>query len=543
MWFISWEITIECIVTAIALAVGLFFVAKNAFAALQYEGYRDGKLFAWSAKRHNLIWHRLTLLMLCCGASAAVLALCFSFAGNYAAVVSLAGFVVFFILYGISDKRSAMSCNVTPSARLTRLEYTSFIVFAIVSYIVLTLLNFAAYVYDNEIFSMLRYVPLAVMPLLVFPMTTLADVIIKIYEAPHAKRERKRAERALLGKDVKIVYIYGTHGTCTLTGIIEGMLSGTSYGVKRRLHCKNRLDAVDFVNDADVRDGDVLVMEIEATSAKDLDDIVTLCPPAYTAIVDVRPIEEQTGLEGILFRATKKKIYFCMSSRRYSCDVSCETKVCDGFSDVSQSEKGINFNLKTDGGEKKVFAVLHGAKNAEYIAAAAALALDLGVSEKDIPGAIAALSPAKHCLSVENVRGVNVLDYGACTTLQGVDYALEALGAFPGKKVVVTKGIIRAGILGVRENMNLGRALASADRVLLVGRTQVTCVYDAYKKERVTRGSGGAEALEDDRDIYLSFTKAMEHAGGTLDEGDTVLILNEFKDMEKGLAFVGGKKE
>lgn len=123
--------------------------------ALQGCNYSSGKLMRWAAKRSNMSFERLLLLGMLCALSCAIVSLCFSFAGQWAAVVGLVPYAVFFAVYIYADGKIALRVPAVRTKRFKRLEAVLFAVTAIISYFVITLLNFAAEVWQQQLFTVL----------------------------------------------------------------------------------------------------------------------------------------------------------------------------------------------------------------------------------------------------------------------------------------------------------------------------------------------------------------------------------------------------
>ncbi|MCX4287635.1 MAG: hypothetical protein OSJ68_10205 [Clostridia bacterium] len=149
--FISVPKTIECIVIAAVFAVMLCIAAYRQLGVLQSSGYSNVKYTKWLKKKGNLAFERFILLAMLCALSSAVASLCFSFTGEWAAVISLAAFVLFFALYVFADSKIALRSETVFTPRMYRLYTVLFLITAVISYAVVTLLNFADYVWGNEV--------------------------------------------------------------------------------------------------------------------------------------------------------------------------------------------------------------------------------------------------------------------------------------------------------------------------------------------------------------------------------------------------------
>ena len=168
--FISVPKTIECVLIAVIFSALFCGCCYRLLGILQSCGYSGKRLAAWSRKKGNLTFGKHVLLMLLCALSAAVISLCFSFAGTYAAVCGLASFVIFFPLFIWADNKVALRTPLAFTPRLKRLYTVLALITAVTVYFCVTLLNFADFVWGNNVFSIMRYVPLAVFPLLMFPL-------------------------------------------------------------------------------------------------------------------------------------------------------------------------------------------------------------------------------------------------------------------------------------------------------------------------------------------------------------------------------------
>ena len=100
--------------------------------------------------------------------------------------------------------------------------------------------------------------------------------------------------------------------------------------------------------------------------------------------------------------------------------------------------------------------------------------------------------------------------------------ALEVLRAFPGRKLIVTPGIVELGILEEQENRQFGGLLAGLDLVILVGDTLVSPVKEGYLE-----AGGDPEKLL----VRETLKDAQAELKKVLERGDTVLFLNDLPDI------------
>ena len=120
--------------------------------------------------------------------------------------------------------------------------------------------------------------------------------------------------------------------------------------------------------------------------------------------------------------------------------------------------------------------------------------------------------------------GVYILDDGYNANEKGAKAAIDALKRFAGRKVVVTPGIVEAGMLETQINERLGALLADErlDRVILVGETLVLPVKNGFMQ-----AGGLAEKLS----VVPTLDKAQTLLADELGAGDAVLFLNDLPDV------------
>lgn len=213
--FISVAKIIESLITAIVFAGLLCGCCYRLLGIMQSCGYGGRRFLKWTRKKNNLVFTRHILLVMLCALAYTVISLCFSFAGEWAAVVGLSAYIIMFSVYVWADNRIALRTPAVATARFKRLYATLAVITLVIVYFAVTLLNYADFAYvknypdygGSHIFNILRFCPLAVFPLLLIPLVLFANLVSKIYETPHNRRFVKKAAQKLKGSDIKVVGI------------------------------------------------------------------------------------------------------------------------------------------------------------------------------------------------------------------------------------------------------------------------------------------------------------------------------------------------
>ncbi|HIX46397.1 MAG TPA: hypothetical protein H9737_01735, partial [Candidatus Borkfalkia faecigallinarum] len=194
----EWTMIVEYAGVALGAAVLYALCAGRSLGALQQAGYNGSKYAAWVRRKGNMVRSRGTLLAFLIALSSLVLGICFSFAGEWAAYVALFPVPLFCILFCVADRR-ALKVPLVRTARAKRILALDFF---------LLLLAAAALVLGaNALYRLvwpqvglvghLRYLPLAVLPLLFPEILRLANALEKPFSSAKNRRYLAAAKKKL----------------------------------------------------------------------------------------------------------------------------------------------------------------------------------------------------------------------------------------------------------------------------------------------------------------------------------------------------------
>lgn len=528
--FISVEKTIECVIIAVIFSVLLAGCCYRLLGILQSGGYNGKKFVKWTKKKSNLVFTRHILLTMLCALSAAVISLCFSFIGEWAAIVGLAGYAIFLPLYIWADNKVALKVPVTATPRYKRLYVILAFFTAVFVYLCVTLLNFASEVWGNAIFEYFRYVPLSLFGLLLIPLVLFANFVSKIYEIPHNKKFVKRAKQKLSSSHIKVIGITGSYGKTSTKHILYSILSKKFKVLATPRSHNTPLGIALSINNNELGDFDVFIAEMGARNVGDIAELCDLCPPDYSIITGVCPqhlesfgsLENIVKAKGEILLSTKQRAVIASDCIELFGNYPCDKIKCDCASEISCDSSGSAFKLKLGGESVTVKTKLLGRPAVNNIALAAEVAFELGMTVSEIAEAVAGLEFIEHRLQLIEANGVNILDDGYNSNIRGAAAAIEVLKYFKGSRIAVTPGLVELGVLEESENRALGEKLVGLDKVILVGDTLVQPVKEGYlaaggDKDRIAL----VPTLEKAQDMLKTVIKA----------GDTVLFLNDLPDI------------
>ena len=193
-------------------------------------------------------------------------------------------------------------------------------------------------------------------------------------------------------------------------------------------------------------------------------------------------------------------------------------------SDVSVSPQGSHFTLHLKGWEPvEVTTSLLGEHNIRNILMAAAVAKHLGLNQEQIRRGILQCKPVEHRLQLlKTAGGVTVIDDAFNTNPRSSKEALKVLSSFPGRRVIVTPGMVELGAEEAKYNEEFGQAMAGAvDVAVLVGRKHT---------EPIKRGLEEQGFPAENIHVVSNLDEAIQTVNGILKPGDVVMYENDLPD-------------
>lgn len=197
--------------------------------------------------------------------------------------------------------------------------------------------------------------------------------------------------------------------------------------------------------------------------------------------------------------------------------------------DIVYSPEGTSFRVEgPDGFSLDLQTRLLGECNISNLLAAVIVARRLGVPDKKIQYAVSRIEQVEHRLNVKRTPGgVTIIDDAFNSNPSGSRMAVDVLAGFgPGKRIIVTPGMIELGDSQYKLNYELGSHIA--------GRADIAVIVGLYNREALHNGIKSSD-MTDKTEVILadSFKHAQEILAGILKSGDTVLYENDLPDTFK----------
>ncbi len=192
--------------------------------------------------------------------------------------------------------------------------------------------------------------------------------------------------------------------------------------------------------------------------------------------------------------------------------------------DVKVSPEGSSFLLCFKDGEKIPCETrMLGEHNILNILTASAVAKHLHLTKDQIARGIAALQPVEHRLQLlRSQGGVTVIDDAFNTNPRSARKALDVLKAFPGRRIIVTPGMVELGAEEEKYNEEFGNYMADCvDVAVLVGKKHTAPIVKGLKEKGFP-----SENIH----VVASLDEAIRLNQGMLQSGDVVMYENDLPD-------------
>ena len=154
---------------------------------------------------------------------------------------------------------------------------------------------------------------------------------------------------------------------------------------------------------------------------------------------------------------------------------------------IKCSNKGTTFDVVFKGDKKKYkFETrLLGRHNVYNILAALACGVEFGVDVEDLQKAVSGVRPVEHRLELKPLGNFYMIDDAYNSNPVGAKSALDVLSMMPGKKIVVTPGMIELGKDEDKLNKIFGEQISEvADYVVLIGEKKTKPIKEGLLKNK-----------------------------------------------------------
>jgi UDP-N-acetylmuramoyl-tripeptide--D-alanyl-D-alanine ligase len=355
---------------------------------------------------------------------------------------------------------------------------------------------------------------------------------------PSEQRAVKRSEAVFAGHSGIRIAVAGSYGKTTMKELLKTVLGE---GLRVAATPANKNVSISHARFADKLDGkeDVLIIEYGEGEPGDVARFAALTHPTHAVITGVAAAHldryktvEAAGKD--IFALAEylegKHVYVNAESpdARPFLKESYETFDETGalgwqIAGVKTGLDGTAFTLKKGGRSLKLKSGLLGRHHLGFLAFAAALALELGLSEKQVQSGVAKTQPFEHRMQPYQLAGAWVIDDTYNGNLEGIRAGTGLLAELPAqRKIYVTPGLVDQGEETAGIHRQVGQLIADAkpDMVVLMQNSVTDFIKQGLKAHNF---AGELRVEEDPLDFYAN----LKHFVAS---GDLVVMQNDWTD-------------
>lgn len=524
------------IVLSLINGVLMCFASYKFFQIIQLSGYKLKGYFAWLKETKGSYFSRFILLSLLSTFCVLVTNALFDVyhAESLYSYIGLIFYFYFTIIFIVNLYSAPKKVPLKNTSRMTRLNVAMFFAVSVLSFLMV-------FVFSEFIplvkFGALCFVPIIV-PLLVPFVHILLIPLEKMIINTYVVRAKKKLNKC---KNLIKIGITGSFGKTSTKYILNTILS-QKYKVCMSPHSFNTLTGLSkVVNNYLNYDDEILIAEMGARQKGDIKELCNLIQPKYGLITGVGTQHllsfknEQNILDAKfeLIQSLPRKdglaIFngFDEGAKKLfeRCDfvekrLSGKNKIC--AKNIKYDENGTSFDLFIGKEKFEVKTVLLGKHNVENILLCVNLAYELGLSNQQIVNGILSIKSIPHRLELIKTNTNIILDDSYNGSVNGSKVALDVMPKMPGRKVVITPGLVELGSKEKEYNIEFGKRIAKvADFVIIVNKLN----FESIKKGLNDKGFK-------DENIYQaqSLDKAKLLMKDFIGAGDTILFENDLPD-------------
>lgn len=512
----------------------LMFKTKKSFHMLQQNWYNENNRYIrWMFNNPKKVFLHYDILI--------ILFLIFGLflGGNSLIILYSCFYIICAYVYLTNVKKEQIKKPLVVTARIKRLTITITILYGFVF----------GYIYFNfnETYVDWYLVIVGILIYLNYFVAFLCNIINKPVEKMVFYYYKGQAITKLKNMtNLQVVGITGSYGKTSSKNILTDILNIKYNAFPTPKNFNTTYGLINTINNYLDKFSDIFIAEMGATKRGDIKELCDLVKPKYGILTTIgtahlesfgsRENIQKTKFElieslpsdgvAILNKDDEYQVSYKLKNNCKVIWIGIENKDADVVAEnIQMSNKGMSFDCKFNGDDNKyTFTTkLLGRANVYNILAGIALGYELGIGIDELKLAVKKITAVEHRLELKKSGTLNIIDDSYNSNPVGSKMALEVLSLMPGKKIIVTPGMIELGSEQYISNFEFGRSIADAcDEVILIGKEQTKPIYDGLMDKKYSE-----EKIHVLNDVKLAFNLIKQ-----LEDGETyVLLENDLPDI------------
>lgn len=524
------------LLSLLPLLVYMMLKTKKCFHVLQQNWYNDGNRYIkWIFDNKLKVFMELDICF--------ILFIILLFIDTKICNIVVASiYIIIIYIYSKKIKKEQVKKPLVFTKRVRRLTYTLSII-----YIGIIL---SMYLLFNEKYLWLYYLILGFMIYMQYFVVYIVNIINKPIEKFVYHYYLSRAKKKLSSlNNLKVIGITGSYGKTSSKNILNDILNvkfnafatpknfNTTYGLM--ISINNHLDKFN----------DYFIAEMGAFKQGEIKELCDFVKPIYGILTKIGTAHldsfgSQDNIQkgkfelieslpsdgvGILNGDDELQVNYKLKNNCKILFIGIENKDVDVRAiNIKLTNKGTEFDCVFKGDSKLYHfeTRLLGQANIYNVLAGVALGDALGISKEMLIMGVKSVNSVEHRLELKKYGNINIIDDAYNSNPVGSKMALDVLKMMPGKKIIVTPGMIELADMQHELNMNFGEYIAPVcDEVILIGEEQTKPIYEGLMNQKYDKKK--IHILNDVKKAFPLMQELSENETYVLLENDLPDIFNE----------------
>jgi len=503
---------IKFIVSLIPVLPYIFLKSKKSLHMLQQNWYNDGNRYLkWIGNNKNKVFKNLDILF--------IIFIIGLFTNS---IIIMTTFIVFYmlvsIIYLIKLKSEKIVKPLVFTKRVKRLVVTDFLIYIIA--ILFMCLFF------NEKLLYVYYLIIGLLIYLNYFVIYVANILNKPIEKMINNGFKKKALRKLDSmSSMKVIGVTGSYGKTSSKNILNDILNVKFNSFPTPKNFNTPLGLIITINNHLDKFNDLFIAEMGAFQRGEIKELCDLVKPTYgiltkIGVAHLESFGSQENIQkgkfelieslpsdgiGVLNFDDPLQVSYEIKNDCKIVTVGIDNKDVDfRATNIKLGSSGTTFDLVIKGDKKKYKfeTKLLGKANVYNILAGIALGYNLGINVEQLIVGVKKVKPVEHRLELKKMGIINIIDDAYNANPDGTKMALDVLNSMPGKKIVISSGMIELGEKSYELNKELGTYMSDkVDMAILLGKDLTKPIYDGliekkFKKENIHVLNNINEAIE-----------------------------------------------
>ncbi|MBP3766516.1 MAG: UDP-N-acetylmuramoyl-tripeptide--D-alanyl-D-alanine ligase [Bacilli bacterium] len=529
---------VKFIISLLVLLIYTYFKTKKSFHMLQQNWYNEGfRYIKWMLKNLKLVFINLDLCFL-----ALLVFLIFKVDSMLLMAIEVIMYTILSLRYINKEKREQVKLELKVTARVKRLFVTETILYLIP--IILIYISFK----ENNLVT--YYLIMGLLVYLNYIVTLIASYINTPIEKLLSLRFKIKAKRKLKSMpNLKVIGVTGSYGKTSSKNILNDILSIKYNVLPTPKNFNTPVGLTITINNYLDKFNDYMIAEMGAFKRGEVKYLCDYVKPTYGILTRIgtahlESFGSQENIQkgkfelieslphdgiGVLNGDDELQVNYDLKNDCKIVFIGIDNKNVDVKAEnIKLSNTGSTFDVvfKGDKTKYKFETKLLGKANIYNILAGIALGHELGLTIKQLQAGVKRVNTIEHRLELKKYYDINIIDDAYNSNPVGAKMALDVLKLMPGKRIVVTPGMIEMGSMQKELNHKFGEQIADAvDEVILVGKNQTKDIYEGiiskkFKKDKI-------HIINDVKEAFPMMQQLKEKDTYVLLENDLPDIFNE----------------